>query len=149
MYVWGDNKWGQLGFEPSNLAKSFTPLKLDLPLVDPVKVFCGWTHNVILTLENNLWSWGRNNYGQLGRIKANFDWIPHQIHIGPVSSFAIGAEHNIAAVGNQLYAWGWNEHGNCGTGDVDNIYEPQLIVTNVKDILCVGAGTGQSFAVCK
>lgn len=153
IFVWGDNKWGQLGFSPKLIPKSKKPIKLTIPkLNDPIKLFCGWTHNVILTASGHLWSWGRNNYGQLGRrCDENNSWLPEKIQLNDVERFSIGAEHNLAVASNKLYSWGWNEHGNCGNGCLNNIFEPTIIDSNVsnKTIYCIGCGTGQSFAISK
>lgn len=50
----GDNKFAQS--ESINLTENVTCLK------------SGWTHNGALTENRNLYLWGRNNYGQVGKI---------------------------------------------------------------------------------
>lgn len=67
LYVWGDNKHGQLLLSTDRYKKIFTPQKIDIDVKQEVKkLISGWT-NVLLWLENGtLYTWGRNNYGQLG-----------------------------------------------------------------------------------
>jgi alpha-tubulin suppressor-like RCC1 family protein len=71
----GDNKFGQLDIvdgdkvnnDSSRTATIFEP-KL-FPVGRSVKgVGCGWTHLLLLSSDDKLWSSGRNNYGQLGRL---------------------------------------------------------------------------------
>lgn len=67
LYVWGDNKHGQLVLNSEKYNKIFTPQKIDIDVRQPVKkLLTGWT-NVLLWLEDGrLYTWGRNNYGQVG-----------------------------------------------------------------------------------
>ncbi|XP_046586464.1 secretion-regulating guanine nucleotide exchange factor isoform X2 [Neodiprion lecontei] len=49
LYAWGDNKHGQLGFDPKIYARLETPLKLENVNVGPDgKIFTGWTHTAVL-----------------------------------------------------------------------------------------------------
>lgn len=69
LIVFGDNKFGQLGFvniDGESAATVSVPKMF--PVNQVVKVIdCGWTHTLLMTAENELWTAGRNNYGQLGR----------------------------------------------------------------------------------
>lgn len=67
LYVWGDNKHGQLLLSNEKYKKIYTPQKIDIDVKQGIKkLLSGWT-NVLLWLENgSLLCWGRNNYGQLG-----------------------------------------------------------------------------------
>uniref|UniRef100_A0A6U4SV93 EGF-like domain-containing protein n=1 Tax=Hemiselmis andersenii TaxID=464988 RepID=A0A6U4SV93_HEMAN len=78
--VWGfgHNGFGQLcqgqrvkkfGDDPvSNFVNSYTPLKANLPAdVIVVDVVAGFYHNIAVSTEGEVFVWGRNNRGQLGR----------------------------------------------------------------------------------
>lgn len=67
LYVWGDNRHGQLLLDYNKYKKVFTPQKIDIDIKNDVKkLLSGWT-NTLLWLENGtIFTWGRNNYGQLG-----------------------------------------------------------------------------------
>ena len=65
LIVFGDNKFGQLsisGEEATITEPKIVPVGRSIQSLD-----CGWTHFLLLTSEGELWSAGRNNYGQLGR----------------------------------------------------------------------------------
>lgn len=81
LYVWGDNKHGQLVLSPDKYKRIFDPQKIDIDVRQKVrKLVSGWT-NALLWLENGkLMAWGRNNYGQLGSNKeTNFGKILHVV----------------------------------------------------------------------
>ena len=65
LIVFGDSKFGQLsisGEEAMITEPKIVPVGRSIQSLD-----CGWTHFLLLTSEGELWSAGRNNYGQLGR----------------------------------------------------------------------------------
>lgn len=67
LYVWGDNKFGQLLLCSEKYKKLYKPNKIDIDVKQQVrKLLSGWT-NVLLWLENGtMLTWGRNNLGQCG-----------------------------------------------------------------------------------
>lgn len=66
LYVWGDNKHGQLLLGTKSYPKVFVPQKIDIDVRQNVrKLLTGWS-NVLLWLEDGtLMVWGSNNFGQL------------------------------------------------------------------------------------
>tara|TARA_R100001086_G_C11834721_1_gene257527 strand:+ start:153 stop:1283 length:1131 start_codon:yes stop_codon:yes gene_type:complete len=69
--------------------------------------------------EGTLWSWGRNNYGDLGQGDVVFRSSPTQI--GELNDWASinGAQHGLALkTDGALWTWGQNGGGRLGLGDV-------------------------------
>lgn len=143
--TWGENKYGQLGLEPSTKnvyipAEVFNQSGLE-------KIRAGWTHTALLTSTGEIINWGRNNYGQLGSQRST----PHKpeklCDLKDVTKLSIGSEHNLAVTEDgKLYSWGLNEHGSCGTGDNQNVLKPtQILVDQV--VKHAFACTGHSFAI--
>lgn len=63
----GDNKYGQLGHDRSKIGILRTWKSIDhTPNVKWNRIFAGWTHNMAIDNEGNIWGWGRNDFGQLG-----------------------------------------------------------------------------------
>lgn len=73
-------------------------------------------HNVAISSDGSIWSWGRNNYNQIGnnsnltqyspiQITTDLDWI--MISLGTWNSTAIKND------GSAWY-WGWNYYGTAG-----------------------------------
>ncbi|XP_011350716.2 secretion-regulating guanine nucleotide exchange factor isoform X2 [Ooceraea biroi] len=157
VYVFGDNKHGQLGFSPKTpnmqLPQSISTSRFNMP----VQIHAGWSHTNILS-NGAIFSWGRNDYGQLGRSSSNVqnetsvkEDVLRIEHIPTIVQLSVGSEHNIAVTGDKtILCWGWNEHGNCGNGSTKDLLRPEFlpIPPNFIGIL-VGAGAGHSFAVIK
>uniref|UniRef100_A0A915EYA3 Secretion regulating guanine nucleotide exchange n=1 Tax=Echinococcus canadensis TaxID=519352 RepID=A0A915EYA3_9CEST len=137
--VWGDMRFGQGGpvaDEAKGLSRKTDRVQwipssffLNEGIVD---VQSGWSHILVLTETGKVFSWGRCDFGQLGRTvnavaTASIAWpqsgrifdpTPHPVTLltSSVRLISAGAEHCLAVVGeNEVWMWGWNEHGNCGT----------------------------------
>ncbi|BDR53523.1 hypothetical protein KIM372_14300 [Bombiscardovia nodaiensis] len=64
IYGWGYNPYGAIigGAQPQR-----TPMQLNIPAnIHPHKVMFGWRHAFIQDTEGNIWTWGGNEFGELG-----------------------------------------------------------------------------------
>ncbi|XP_029770420.1 secretion-regulating guanine nucleotide exchange factor isoform X3 [Suricata suricatta] len=132
-------------------------------------VLAGSDHSASLTETGKVFTWGRADYGQLGRtLESHEGWKP-QSHdsalpcSGPQKSMpsclrcltgaaevSCGSEHNLAVIGGTCYSWGWNEHGMCGDGSEANIWAPKPVPSlRSSPGLLVGCGAGHSLALCQ
>ncbi|XP_061679205.1 secretion-regulating guanine nucleotide exchange factor isoform X2 [Syngnathoides biaculeatus] len=160
LFLWGSNKHSQLTATEPFLS---TPAPLKRSLLGGekvVEVSSGWTHVIAQTESGRVFTWGRGNYGQLGRPLTNAANPKHRSadHSSQTSmpaeakalfgatQIACGSEHNLAIVGERLLSWGWNEHGMCGDGSLADILEPR-IVPGLRPLV-IGCGAGHSLAVC-
>jgi alpha-tubulin suppressor-like RCC1 family protein len=64
LWIWGRNNFGQLGI--NNTANRSTPVTTILGGTNWKLVSCGETHTAAIKTDGTLWTWGRNNNGQLG-----------------------------------------------------------------------------------
>ncbi|XP_036391381.1 secretion-regulating guanine nucleotide exchange factor isoform X1 [Megalops cyprinoides] len=168
LFVWGSNKQGQLGNTGTFIPQ---PMLLDCTVMGGetvTEIWSGWTHLVAKTDSGRVFSWGRSNYGQLGRPVLGSQssrlesgnptaedsillaCIPVEVKtLSGVTQIACGSEHNLAIVGGCLLSWGWNEHGMCGDGSTTDITQPQPIPA-LRDArpLLIGCGAGHSMALC-
>ena len=132
LYSWGDNTNGQLGRSTSG-ADNGTPSKVNLPagVRRFTQVIAGGKHSLALGSDGNLYSWGDNTNGQLGRNHgAAKDGTPGKVampagititqasaphmYLGDFS-LALGSDGN-------LYSWGDNSSRQLGrdiSGDFD------------------------------
>uniref|UniRef100_A0A336M063 CSON013515 protein n=1 Tax=Culicoides sonorensis TaxID=179676 RepID=A0A336M063_CULSO len=123
--------------------------EIDISHISPLKEVCsGWTHFVLLDQVGNIFTFGRNNYNQLGRKSDNNENKPVALVINEkISDIKCGSEHTMLLTDDgKVLTWGWNEHGNCGVNGVENVEQP----TNVqfpKPCLIIGTGYGFSFAL--
>jgi len=120
VYSWGWGDFGRLGHgQPLDL---FTPKSISsLKGLKVVSVACGDTHTLAVTQAGDIYSFGRNQNGQLGNGTTEDSLIPIQI-LGlkgtRITRAACGAEHSVALSDDgKLHAWGWGRYGNLGNGD--------------------------------
>ncbi|RMA46376.1 hypothetical protein CI603_04625 [Bifidobacterium sp. wkB338] len=123
LYSWGYNGNGQLGNGTDYALKQPTPRKGSMP-ADGTKftqISAGNEHSLALGTDGNVYSWGDNSKGQLGRTPTSGtkDNTPGKVNLpAGVSRFTqviVGGEHSLAlgSDGN-LYSWGDNSSGQLG-----------------------------------
>ncbi|XP_021350357.1 secretion-regulating guanine nucleotide exchange factor-like isoform X1 [Mizuhopecten yessoensis] len=148
MYVWGCNKYGQCLQDPSHCSSVPTPTPAPPRDWTPTHLSSGWTHLLARTAGGKLYSWGRGDYGQLGRpCDGSCDHVPTLIPGLPsFQSISCGSEHNLAVSDEgSVFSWGWNEHGICGTGNEVNVFKTQQVAALSKlKVKCLGCGNGHS-----
>ena len=64
LWTWGRNTYGQLGV--GNTTDRSSAVQVTYGGNNWIKVVCGQNHTVALTANGTLWTWGDNQYGQLG-----------------------------------------------------------------------------------
>ncbi|XP_012636106.1 secretion-regulating guanine nucleotide exchange factor isoform X3 [Microcebus murinus] len=135
----------------------------------PICVLAGSDHSALLTETGKMFTWGRADYGQLGRkLESPEGWklekqdsslpcsrpqnsVPSSLHcLMGATEVSCGSEHNLAVIGGACYSWGWNEHGMCGDGTEANIWAPKPVqALRSSPGLLVGCGAGHSLALCQ
>jgi alpha-tubulin suppressor-like RCC1 family protein len=125
LYAFGNNGFGQLGIEDddkSAVGANPTPTLVTLPGASgPVaKVAAGGFHTLALTSTGQLYAFGDNSAGQLGRADVgDTNSTPTLVtlpgEVGPVTQIAAGAYFSLAVTASgQLYAFGNNYDGQLG-----------------------------------
>ena len=161
--LFGVNKNNQLGDEDASVSM----VRLHLPgTIGPFDVFCGWDSSLVRSVfSDEVFGWGRNDYGQLGKISEDGK-ERHPCHVwSHVRTMSVGSEHVLALsdggslskehiqrlncivnLVGVLYSWGWNEHGNCGDGTEANCLTKPTVVAVPKEIsvFSIGCGYGMS-----
>jgi alpha-tubulin suppressor-like RCC1 family protein len=136
LWMWGDNTFGQLGNgNNTNTVSNFSPSQVPGANWTCVGHTSGAKHVVGLKANGTIWSWGRNNFGQLGRgnnTNNTSNYAPAQI--GNDQNWvltAVGAEHSGALKANgTLWTWGDNTYGQLGQsyfGNTPPIYIPTQV----------------------
>jgi alpha-tubulin suppressor-like RCC1 family protein len=124
LYAFGDNEFGQLGTSTEHLANP-TPVLVSLPGASGpvVQVAAGENHSLAVTSTGQLYSFGLNQSGQLGRVTNNgggaANPTPELVSLpgatGPVTQVAAGERHSLALTSTgQLYSFGDNKYGQLG-----------------------------------
>jgi alpha-tubulin suppressor-like RCC1 family protein len=122
LWAWGYNNNGQLG-DDSRTSRS-APMLIDstsLGVDHWVTMAVGSSHNLALDDYGRLWSWGSNNYGELGDGTTTQKLLPTLLDTG----FLNGAEIVAITAGDgfslilddMARMWGWGRNGDGQLGD--------------------------------
>jgi alpha-tubulin suppressor-like RCC1 family protein len=79
---WGANKFGQLGSGNRKVSKQLLRVKIrckNSKIVAFRKISCGLEHSLLLSLEEDIYAFGRNDFGQLGSEIQNDEMFPLEI----------------------------------------------------------------------
>ena len=170
VYGMGSNEDGVLGYNDITL-KSYNPLLIRFGEKDEYtrrigQISSGTVHNLALTEDGKVFSWGAAMGGQLGldekfliknsNNKKNFyiskptlisSFVDKRISITKISC---GEAHSIAMTNfGGLYSWGFGSNGQLGLGFCEDSFEPgkglvksrrmipeKINITGIKDIQC-------------
>ena len=126
VWAWGANDNGQLGI--NTRVASFTPGKVKksdgTDLTNIVQVAAGIQHGLARDLNNNIWAWGYNFFGQLGLGINNTSDSPFAVQVLDANGTPFTGATDIRAFGSSSmamkdgvwYVWGDNSYGQLGTG---------------------------------
>ncbi len=65
LWAWGDNSYGQMGNGTTTTPSDHLPHQIGTD-ADWALVATGYNHTLALKADGSLWTWGNNDYGQLG-----------------------------------------------------------------------------------
>ena len=75
LYACGSNRFGELGFDDEKSRPR--PVRVVLPArVNLVAIACGSFHSLAISHDHQLYSWGSNSHGQLGRSDVHSHRLP-------------------------------------------------------------------------
>lgn len=135
LYTWGFCTHGQLGIKEKILgAREYVDVPTHAGLgshlsdADLRVADCGQFHSIVVDTRGNVFTFGRNDRGQLGRGADDIDEVvigktgpgavPHRVKSLSheiVVDVACGAFHSlIRTADGSLVSWGWNRHGQLG-----------------------------------
>lgn len=153
LWSWGYNASGQLGLGDSgNGTSRLTPTQLDtnsdwLTIAGGGDDITG--HSIAIKTNRTIWSWGNNQFYQLGLDDLTYRNTPSQIG-NDTDWFLVtaGNKYNIARkINGTIWGWGQNNDFQLGLGDSNARITPTKI-GNSSDWSAVTAGWSHAFA-CK
>lgn len=178
--AWGFNGYGQLGngvTADNQTPNSYTPVfvrksRSSELLSGIVGVAAGGYFNLAVDRNGNVWSWGFNGNGQLGRQPrfVNSVFVPMSSQtaapvqravdgspLAGITVVAAGGSHSLALdLNGNVLGWGYNGYGQVGdpmTTGSNRIYPEQIVFTDpaepgrVVRIVTIAAGGSHSLAV--
>jgi alpha-tubulin suppressor-like RCC1 family protein len=150
LWTWGLNTNFQLGDTTSTNKSS--PITTAGGGTNWKLASCGYSHTVAVKTDGSVWTWGKNDFGQLAFGASNasrsspdtvtgagLNWI--RIHAGGNSSGGIKSD-------GSLWTWGANLSGECGDGNTSNSKtSPAQTAIPVTSWKVVAAGNGTLCAI--
>lgn len=146
LYAWGANAAGQLGQGHLKDSKLPVLVTFDRP-VSLRSVAAGASHNLALDEQGQVWTWGSNQYGQLGNAAQRYSARPLPVALDePVQALAAGMFFSLAlGKSGKVYSWGWNAKGQLGRSAAR--YDPQpRAIPQLEDITHIAAGQAHALA---
>jgi alpha-tubulin suppressor-like RCC1 family protein len=144
IYGWGWNQWGQCGYGHIHIHEfNLIPIKVSALVGVKISVIsCGSEHSMALSVKGIVYSWGNNNWKQLGcpngyRIDPYYtsenpyftseniiyritDVFTKKISCGPVHSLLLSND-------GVIYSFGMNEYGQLGNGEINSLKTPNRL----------------------
>lgn len=117
LWAWGRNQAGQLGLEDT--ANRSSPVQIGALTTWSFVGLAGGSESFAIKTDGTLWSWGRNNAGQLGLGNTTYYSSPKQIGSDTNWAFVATRWQCVAAIktNGTLWTWGNNTNGGLGLGD--------------------------------
>ena len=169
VWAWGCNEYGQLGDGTSGSGtEKSTPVQVKGAagngyLTNVVAVAAGDSHSMALKSDGSVWTWGRNNYGQIGNAASGDDMnetTPVQVkgvngngYLAGIVDIAIGYNHSMALkTDGTVWAWGRNARGELGNGTTTQSTVPVQVkgesgIGYLSDAVSIAAGADHSIAL--
>lgn len=147
LWTWGSNGSGQLGNGGGQVDNGFTPTSLiPVKVLDNVAaVSCGFDHTAALKTDGSVWTWGRNDLGQLGNggggnatspSSETIQTVPVKVLDG-ATAVNCGASHTaVIKTDGSLWIWGGNVYGALGKGSRVPSSTPVKVLDNVAAVNC-------------
>jgi alpha-tubulin suppressor-like RCC1 family protein len=125
VWAWGRNEFGQCGNGTASSAGQATPVQVSLPKAASAVTALG-DGGMALLSDRAVWSWGRNDNGQLGDGNGgSWDPIERRRQLSPVAVSGMSDAKQLSAMSSgglvlkndgTVWTWGSNNHGQLGNG---------------------------------
>jgi alpha-tubulin suppressor-like RCC1 family protein len=149
IYAWGANGSGQIG-NGTTSTRQTTPVAISLPS-SATAVSAGWFHSMALGSDGKVWTWGRNDRGQIGNgvASATNQLTPYEVSLThAATAIAAGANHSLALLSNHsAVAWGMNTSGQIGNGVAASAQPVPVSVGLPGTLTSIAAGANHSLAI--
>ena len=152
VYGWGKNNWGQCGMESiNNENEYFVPNLIHFNSESAIQISCGSHHSLALTSTGCLYSWGRNNYGQVGCGKDEGEIITEPFHLNCFDGLSFKSIHSsncrsfALTIDGLVYSWGHNQFNELGhqTDIYECVFVPKLI--QILNVISVCPSTNNTY----
>lgn len=142
VYVWGNNKDGQIGNGSSY--PFFTTPQLVTDISNIKSISAGHYHALAQNANGIVYGWGRANSGALGETTSEKYYSPRALSISNVEKIVAGVDNSFFIKKDKtVYACGKNSYGQFGDGSLDDRTEISAI--NITDVVDVSSNLSTIF----
>ena len=152
-WTWGVNNAGQLG--TGNTTPASSPVQVpgfaNAVAIAGARDAYGYGFSLAVKSDGSVWSWGRNNSGQLGDGSTTNRYSPVQVSqitgMTGVVAAAAGENHSLALTAAGT-VWGWGSNANGVLGNTNYVpHTTPVQVSGLTDVVSIAAGRAVSVAL--
>ncbi|XP_031608731.2 probable E3 ubiquitin-protein ligase HERC3 [Oreochromis aureus] len=131
LYTWGQDSRGQLGLGTNEPYVNSPQHVRSLSAIPVVQVAAGGEQSFALSVSGGVFSWGRNDCGQLGLGDTQDRHTPtlvHYLNMKKTVSISCGKDHTAALTKDgAVFTFGSGQYGQLGHNSLQNEQRPRLV----------------------
>ena len=132
VYAFGFNRHGQLGLgiDEDGDSWEFYPRRVDIS-ASVAHISAGYAHSLAITVEGEVYAFGRNDDGQLGLGHTSDTPAPQSVELSSedsITDISAGHKHSLFIAGGEAYSCGYGIYGRLGHGDTARRRQPEKIL---------------------
>jgi len=145
VWCYGNNTNGELGNGTINYSDEPVQAKFEEGTTI-VQIAAGENFSVALDSEGYVWTWGANDYYQLGNNSSSYVSTPTKVQgISNITKIVAGTYSVLAVDENkQVYGWGLNSNGELGIGSYTNKVITPTKAKSMTDVIDIAVGKNHS-----
>jgi alpha-tubulin suppressor-like RCC1 family protein len=148
VWSWGYNVYGQLG--DNTIVDRYTPIAVS----GTTKTFCqistSFYNSLGIDFRGKVWSWGRNNFGQLGINSTVSNSTPIAV-LGTNKTFCQISGGKLYSLGidfrGKLWSWGYNQQGQLGVNSILSKLTPVAVLGTNKTFCQISISDSHSLGL--
>ena len=150
VFSFGNSTCGCLGYEIQN--PKLNGLPKSIPSLENIKSIAAGEHCVCLDYCGNVYTFGDNEFGQLGigldKNTLPFTYIPQKVNLPPCTHISCGEYFTMCLLEDgSVYSFGYNFYGQLGIGNNEESYNSPQLIPSLKDVEFIECGGNHIF--CK
>ena len=135
VYSFGWNQYGQLGHVGTSRDDVTTPTESNISNITAISA--GKGHSMVLRNDGKVYSFGGNDFGQLGLDNRDNRLVPTQININNIIAISAGGFHSLVLTEDgKVYSFGRNNYCQLGFDDKAK----RSVPTKIPNIYTTGSG---------
>ncbi|XP_032623522.1 E3 ISG15--protein ligase HERC5-like isoform X2 [Chelonoidis abingdonii] len=144
LFIWGQNSHGQLGVGNQIAFTDKPQLVQELRGIPLAQIAAGGMHSLVLSLSGAVYSWGKNDFGQLGLGDTENKYYPSYIRAlehKKTVYISCGGEHTaVLSQDGLVCTFGAGDYGQLGHNSTQNELTPRIVAelfgARVSQIAC-------------